>query len=113
MQSVNYLHLLPEITQRIVSTSHPEKVILFGSYARGDHHPDSDIDLLVIMSHVDLPRAESNRLRRALRGQLIPVDVIVATTEQVDQYRNTVGFIYQTAMDEGKVIYDRYNDKDA
>ncbi len=107
MQSVNYLHLLPEITRRIISTSHPEQVILFGSYARGDHHPDSDIDLLVIVNHVDSVRRESNRLRRALRGLFVPVDVIVATTEQVSLYRNTVGLIYQTALDEGKVIYDR------
>jgi predicted nucleotidyltransferase len=107
MQSVNYLQFLPEITRRIVSTSHPEQVILFGSYARGDHHPDSDLDLLVIMKHVGSPRSESNRLRRALRGLLVPVDVIVATTEQLDRYRNTIGFIYQTALDEGKVVYDR------
>ncbi len=50
MQSVNYLQFLPEITRRIISTSYPEQVILFGSYARGDHHPDSDIDLLVIVN---------------------------------------------------------------
>jgi len=107
MDSKNYLQFLPEITRRIVSTSHPEQVILFGSYARGDHHPDSDLDLLVIMKHVDSPRSESNRLRRALRGLLIPVDVIVATFDQVDRYRNTIGFIYQNALDEGKVVYDR------
>ena len=107
MQAINYLGLLPEITQRIVSISHPEKVILFGSYARGDYHPDSDIDLLVILKNTNSPRLESVRLRRALRGLLVPVDVIVASIEQIDRYRNTVGLIYQAALSEGEVIYDR------
>ena len=107
MQTVNYIGFLPEITRRILSVSDPEKIILFGSYARGDNNPDSDLDVLVVMKYVESPRAESIRLRRALRGLLIPVDVIVVTTEQVDRYRNTVGLIYQTALTEGKLVYER------
>jgi predicted nucleotidyltransferase len=107
MEVSEYINLLPEITRRIVSTSNPEKVILFGSFARGDFHPDSDLDLLIIMSHVDSPRSESIRLRRALRGLLVPIDVIVATSAQVERYRDTDGFIYKPALEEGKVIYER------
>lgn len=107
MEVTDPTRLLPEITRRIVSTSNPEKIILFGSYARGDNNPDSDLDLLIIMQHVDSPRAESNRLRRVLRGLLVPIDVIVATTEQVERYRNIVGYIYKAALDEGKVVYER------
>ncbi len=68
METIDYLGLLPEITRRILSVSDPEKIILFGSYARGDNDLDSDLDLLVIIKNVELPRAESNRLRRTLRG---------------------------------------------
>ncbi len=107
MVAVNYLELLPEITGRIVAISQPKKVILFGSYARGDQQQDSDLDLLVIMDKVDSPRAESNRIRRALRGLLVPMDVIVASCEQIEVHRNTIGFIYKSALDEGKVIYER------
>ena len=109
MLAANYLNILPEITRRIVSVSDPEKVILFGSYVRGDYHQDSDLDILVIVKHVTSTRLESVRLRRALRGLLVPVDVLVATTEQIDRYRNTVGLIYQSAIAEGKVVYDRTN----
>ena len=45
---MDVVHELPEITRRIVKTSDPDKVILFGSHARGDASPDSDLDLLVI-----------------------------------------------------------------
>ena len=93
--------------RRILAVSQPEKIILFGSFARGDYGPDSDLDLLVILENVDSPRAESNRLRRAMRGLLAPVDILVATPEQIQRHRHTIGFIYRTALDEGKVIYER------
>ena len=107
MQATNYLELVPEITRRIVALSNPEKVILFGSYARGDIHPDSDLDFLIILKQVDSTRSESVRLRRALRGLLVPVDLIVATTDQIHRYRDLVGLIYHSALSEGKVVYER------
>jgi predicted nucleotidyltransferase len=107
MQTINYLRFLPEITRRILAVSDPEKIILFGSYARGDNTTDSDLDLLVVMKYVESPRSESIRLRRALRGLLVPVDVIVVTTEQMDRYGNTAGLIYQSAQAEGKLVYER------
>ncbi len=107
MQTGNYLTFLPEITRRILSVSDPEKIILFGSYARGDNDPDSDLDLMVIIKNVATPRAESNRLRRSLRGMLVPVDLIVATPEQIDYYGDIVGYIYHTALAEGKIVYER------
>lgn len=82
------LDKLPEITRRILAVSSPQKIILFGSYARGDYGPDSDLDLMVVMDQVDSPRSESVRLRRALRGLLAPVDIIVATPEQLERHKN-------------------------
>jgi predicted nucleotidyltransferase len=99
--------LLEEITYRIRAITTPERIILFGSHARGEADADSDLDLLVIASGVTHPRQESTRIRRALRGLLVPVDVIVATPEQVMQYRDTIGLIYGTALREGKVLYER------
>ncbi len=54
MQTVNYLGFLPEITRRILSVSDPEKIILFGSYARGENNTNSDLDLLVVMKYVEI-----------------------------------------------------------
>lgn len=101
------LDYLPEITNRILKVSDPEMIILFGSYARGDFGTDSDLDLLVVLKGVELPRKESTRLRRSLRGMLVPVDILVATPEQIERHRNNVGLIYHSVLREGKVIYER------
>lgn len=98
--------LLEEITRRIRATITPEKIILFGSHVRGEAGPDSDLDLLVIVSGVAHARQESTRIRRALRGLLVPIDVIVATPEQIAQYRDTTGLVYEPALREGKVLYE-------
>ena len=102
----SYLGVLPEVTRRILAASNPEKIVLFGSYARGDFL-DSHLDLLVILDGVDSPRAESIRLRRSLRGLLVPVDILVATPEQVERHRNTIGLIYRSALAEGEILYER------
>jgi len=99
--------LLEEITRRILAISAPEQIILFGSYARGEPGPDSDLDLLVVESSVEAPRRESVRLRRALRGLLVPIDVVVATPQQIKRHRDTIGLIYGPAVREGRVLYDR------
>lgn len=98
---------LPEITRRIIQTSNPDKIILFGSYARGNFSADSDLDLLVIVPGVKHLRQESIRVRRALRGLLVPVDIVIATPEQINRLGNVAGLIYQSAMSEGKVLYER------
>jgi uncharacterized protein len=104
---MNLTDQIPEITRRIVETSHPEKIILFGSYARGTIGPDSDLDLLVIIPGVKHPRQESIRMRRALRGLLAPVDIVIATPDQIRRLGNTDGLVYQSALREGRVLYER------
>lgn len=99
--------LLTEIVRRICAVGDPEQIILFGSYARDEFGPDSDLDLLVIERDIQAPRQESVRLRRALRGLLVPIDVLVATPEQIERHRDTIGLIYGPAVREGKIIYER------
>lgn len=104
--TMNIADVLDEITRRIVTISDPEQVILFGSYARGDATPGSDVDVLVIVNDV-LPRQESVRVQRALRGLLVPIDVVVATPQQIAAYGDAVGMVYLAALREGKVLYER------
>lgn len=104
---MNLTQQLTEITRRIVATSNPDKIILFGSYARGKATADSDLDLLVIVPQAQHLRQESLRVRRSLRGLLTPVDIVVATSEQIKRLGNTAGLIYQSALEEGKVLYER------
>ena len=96
---------LREIVRRIVEVAHPEKIILFGSAARGEMGPNSDVDLLVVKS------GEFNQSRLIgdvymnLHGVGQAVDVIIATPEQVERYRNTHCLIIAPALLEGKEIY--------
>ena len=98
---------LAEVTRRICAVSNPTQIILFGSHARGETGVDSDLDLLVVVDGIESPRAESISIRRGLRNLMYPIDIIVATPQQLDRYRNIQGLIYQIALNEGRVIYER------
>jgi predicted nucleotidyltransferase len=94
--------------ERIVTEARPQAVILFGSYVRGAANPNSDLDMLVIVDDgVTSCRAESVRLRRALRGISMPVDIIVARRSDVERLRDTPGLLYETVLREGQVAYVR------
>ncbi len=98
--------ILADIIQRIVKAAEPEKIVLFGSAARGEMGPDSDLDLLVIKGG----KFQRNRLTveiyRALRGKGAPVDVVVVTPEEVERYRDTHCLVICPALREGKVVYE-------
>ncbi len=95
---------LQEIVRRIVETVAPEKIILFGSAARGEMGPDSDLDLLIVKSNVHR-RATAQRIEQSLFGINVPTDIIVATPEDIELHKDTIGLIYRPALKEGKVIY--------
>ena len=68
--------ILDEVTRRLVEAAHRDRIILFGSYARGDFDKDSDLDLLVILPAVDSRFTEMVRLRSVLRGIPMPIDIV-------------------------------------
>jgi predicted nucleotidyltransferase len=92
---------------RIVHRFHPERIILFGSYARGDAGPDSDVDLLVVMPLTGSKREKQLEIRLALRGILIPKDIVVTTPEEFQWRQEVPGTIERPAAQEGKVLYAR------
>jgi uncharacterized protein len=96
--------ILQEIVRRIVAAVQPEKIILFGSAAREEMGPDSDLDFLVIKSCKNR-RHTAMKIRRKLIGIGIPKDIIVATPEDIERYKDTIGLIYRPALKEGKVLY--------
>ncbi|OGG56310.1 MAG: hypothetical protein A3F84_11145 [Candidatus Handelsmanbacteria bacterium RIFCSPLOWO2_12_FULL_64_10] len=98
---------IQEMVRRIVEGFDPEKVILFGSHARGSAGPDSDVDLLVIKRVVGSRRRERLKIRAALRGVGLAKDVVLATPEEVEKHRNLVGTIIHPALQEGKILYER------
>jgi predicted nucleotidyltransferase len=107
MNEQEMTNLLAEITRRIREVSDPEQIILFGSRARGDSRPDSDVDLLIIKDNIESTRAEAGRISRALSNIALPIDVIVVRPAYVEQYRDIIGTIVRPALREGKVLYAR------
>ena len=97
--------VLAEVVRRIVRVAAPERIVLFGSAARGEAGSDSDLDLLVIKPG----RYHRGRLTDAIYRSLIgvgqAVDVVVVTPEDVDLYRDAIGLVIAPALREGRVIY--------
>ncbi len=98
---------IEEMVRRIVARFDPDRVILFGSHARGTGGPDSDADLLVVMSPQGSRRRQATEIDLALVGVDLPADVIVVTPEDVERDRDQLGTFIRPALREGKVLYER------
>lgn len=96
---------LDAILQRVIDAVHPLRVVLFGSAARDEMTPDSDVDLLVIMPNGTHRRHIMEHLHTQFSGLPLPVEVIIATPEDLEQYGESVGLIYRTALEEGRELY--------
>lgn len=99
--------MIEEIVRRIVGRFDPERIILFGSHARGGARPDSDVDLLVVMPVSGSKREKQIEIGVALHDIRISMDIIVATPEEVEKRKNIVGTVIRPAMREGEVLYVR------
>lgn len=98
--------LLKEIVSRIVREAHPRKIVLFGSRAREDAKGESDIDLLVIAESDEPRHRRSVGLYGALSDIIVPMDVIVYTPEEVEDWSGVRQAFVTTAIREGKVLYE-------
>ena len=97
---------LDELVRRIVEAVHPFRIILFGSAARGQTHPYSDIDVMVVMPDGTHRRKTARKIDVLLGDFTWPVDILVATETDLDLYRDTYGLIYREVVREGREIYD-------
>lgn len=99
--------VLDEVVRRIVEVAQPEKVILFGSSVRDETNIHSDLDVLVITSkHVHRGQL-TEEIYLNLFGVGQAVDVIVATTEDIENYQDNPYLVIQPALNERKVLYER------
>lgn len=98
---------LAEITQRIVEAFHPRRIVLFGSYARGDAHRDSDIDLMIEMETAARPIDRVRAVHNLFRTRTWAMDVFVYTPEELRALRGVTGTIASIIDAEGRVIYER------
>lgn len=97
--------LLDIITQRIVQSSNPIKIILFGSCARGEMGPNSDIDLMVVVPNGTHRRNTARRIYRAMIGVGFAVDVVVVNEDDLIQFKDNQNVIIKPAQEEGRLLY--------
>jgi predicted nucleotidyltransferase len=102
---------LATLSQRIIDLAKPQRVILFGSQARGTAKEGSDVDLLIVREHPTgesgSRRREIGRIRRGLPHLGVPIDILLFTPEEVEQWRHTTNHVVSEALREGKVLYER------
>ena len=98
---------IKEAVRKIVAFEQPERIILFGSAARGNTNIHSDVDFLVVTKgEVESPRKESVRIRQALRGLSMPMDILVISEGRLKELGDRPGLIYREALRSGKVVYE-------
>ncbi len=97
---------IDEAVRRIVNTAHPVRIILFGSWARGEAGRDSDVDIIVVEREVSNRYAEIVRLMESLRGLIIPVEILVISARDYDYLSKVPGSVYRAARLEGKTLYE-------
>ncbi len=97
--------MIDEAISLLVEAAHPETIILFGSYARGDFNLHSDLDFLVIYPAVEDPFEEMVRLTRVLGHLGLPSDVIVLSRTEVERRRQLKGTVLYHALREGTVLH--------
>jgi predicted nucleotidyltransferase len=95
--------VISDITQQLIASYHPQKVILFGSSKHGEIHKGSDIDIAIIKSTHQPYHERVIEARRCIRST-IPVDVFVFTPEEVDQYRGSNALL-ASIFTTGRVVY--------
>ena len=96
---------IAELVQRIVAVANPIRIILFGSAAREEMTPDSDLDVLVVVPEDQHQQDTTGDIYVNLIGFGVPVDVVVATEEELRRYGNNFSLVYYPALREGKEIY--------
>jgi predicted nucleotidyltransferase len=98
---------IQKIVQQIVERFHPQKVILFGSYAYGEPTEDSDLDLLIVTERRLSPEETYETRRRFLREFSIPVQLVCVNDEEFMETKDVIGGIAYPASKYGEILYEK------
>ena len=96
---------IDQVVEQIVEKFKPQKIILFGSYARGNPRPESDVDLLIVMKTSDKESNQSLEIRRHL-GVMFGLDLVVYTSKRLKERVKMGDWFLRDVLQEGKVLYE-------
>lgn len=99
--------LLTHVTQTIIDRFHPKRIMVFGSHARGEAGPDSDLDLFIEMEMPRRPPDRAIEVSQAFGLRAWPMDIVVYTPEEVRRLRHVKGTLLSVIEKEGKVLYEQ------
>ena len=97
---------IKRLTELLIEAAKPNRIIMFGSQARGEAGEDSDFDVMVVEEAVPDRVGEMVRLNRLVRALAIPVDLLVVSAEKFNYWCDTPGNVYFEAATEGEVLYE-------
>ena len=95
---------LDDIIRRVVDVAQPERIILFGSAARGEMNRHSDVDLLIVKEGGDANLRA--RIYERLYGVRVAVDAILVSPADIERYKNSHALVIKPALLEGRVVYE-------
>jgi len=98
---------IDEIARRIVEAFRPRRIVMFGSRARGDTHPDSDLDLMVEMETDDTPAQRARAIDALFGLRRWAMDLVVYTPREVEQQRQYRNSLIRMIEAEGRVLYEQ------
>jgi predicted nucleotidyltransferase len=96
---------LAAIVRQVVALAHPQRILLFGSAARGEWRSDSDLDLLIIVDDTQQPNSILDLLNTRVRRDAVPCDFLVTTAGTLRRQRRNPGLVYGAILKESRVIY--------
>lgn len=101
-------NIIDKIVKAIREVIEPDKIILFGSQARGDAKSDSDYDVLIIKDNIDNELKVTANIYKSFLNidETISIDVIVASKKNLEKHKDNIGYILKYALKEGVTVYE-------
>jgi predicted nucleotidyltransferase len=96
---------IDNIVTQIIKIASPEKIILFGSVARGEFNRESDLDFLIVVPDGVNRRKTAQLIYNRVDSAGVPFDVLVTTESKLEEHKDNIGLIYKTILAEGKTVY--------